>query len=293
MAVRARLLASFAVVLLMGGGAQLGSAAPGDEKPPLGGTPPPSSSTIKPCGTFVTGKAAVVKTSAQAKATICGSPNADKITATGGGAYIETFGGVDVVNAKNGKPDEIWNGSGLDSGSFDSCDRVYDLDKGTKATAACPGVTSRSTKRQGARVRYPVRLPAVQCQADGAHGRRFRFSALPIVRAFDATPQVDWQNVTWSALLVERVGTSWQLRAQTEWLWDRTYDEQVKTFPGNTWRTFLKNTRREFSEIRRDEPGTYRVALHFKWYGGNGAAEHELRVWVGKLFAAARKRSGC
>lgn len=289
---RAGLLAASAAVLFVAAGAQYGSATPADDKPPLGGTPAPPAGAIKPCASYVTGKAAVVKTSAEAKATICGSQQPDRITATGGAAYIETFGGADYVNAQNRKPDEIWNGSGIDEGLFDSCDRIYDLDEGKKSTAACPGVTSR-TKRTPQRRRFPVQLPPLECRGDARGGRRFRFSRLPIVRAIDATSQVDWQNVGWSAFLYERTGTGWELRAQTEWLWDRIYDEQVTGTTGNTWRSFVKNTRRTFSELRRADPGSYRVAIHFKWYGGKGVPDRELRVWAGRLFRALPNRSRC
>jgi hypothetical protein len=279
-----------AVVLALASGSQAGRASALDGAPPVGGKPPPAASKIKPCA-FVTGKAAVINKFAEPKGTICGSQQADRITATGGAAYIETFGGVDYVNARNGKPDEIWNGSGLDGGLFDSCDRVYDLDKGEQSTAKCPGVTAGTSGfRMTQGRRFPFQLPSISCDSAGG-GRRFRFSGMPIMRAVDATRNVDWQNVAWSALLFQRTETGWTLRAQTEWLWDRAYDEQVKAFPGNTWRSFVQNTRREFSEIRQSEPGAYRVAFHFKWYGAEGVPDRELKVWAGRLFRALRRHA--
>jgi hypothetical protein len=98
------------------------------------------------------------------------------------------------------------------------------------------------------------------------------------MRAVDVTRNVDFQTVAFSALLY-RLGENgdWTLDDRTEWLWDRTYDEQIEAFPGNYWRSFKGDTRvRKFVDFVIDQPGVYEVRIHYRWYAARGSKTHDV-----------------
>jgi hypothetical protein len=252
------------------------------DEPPAAGSAAPPIGDVRQCG-YVIGKRSVNNTFDGGGGAICGSQYPDKITVTGrkGSSSIWTFGGVDYVNAKNKKPDEIWNGPGRDSGAYDSCDVVHDIDAGQVAPGKCPGVKASSGLRSLAAIDYPGYLPVMDCRLASDGRRLIRFDEEPAMRAVDATSRVDWQTVAWSGLMYKWDGTKWVFVVQTLWRYDRTYDEQVDAFPGNYWRLFTTNER-SFVSFYPSGPGQYRIAIHYRWYKEGRVPNHDLLVWAGQ-----------
>jgi hypothetical protein len=110
---------------------------------------------------------------------------------------------------------------------------------------------------------------------------------------------VDWQRVAWTGILYTLVNGEWVqaspttqgANSQTEWLWDRTYDQQVVAFPGNLWRRFTTNER-WFTWFNVKEPGSYRVAIKFRWFRPNGSVQHDELDWAGSHFGEFETAGG-
>jgi hypothetical protein len=194
--------------------------------------------------------------------------------------------GDDVIKARNGLSDDIWGAAGVDRADLDPlpCDAV----KGQSVErvvrrGACKGVKRGRLRLAAEAVEYPHRLGTLECQHDSSGRQQIRFIEEPTMRAVDSTPQVDWQFVAWRAVLNKKQGDEWAFVENNDWLWDRTYDEQVQAFPGNFWRR-LDTNQRWFVWFYPSGPGEFRIALKFHWYGTPTTPAHDLFVWAGNHY---------
>jgi hypothetical protein len=179
--------------------------------------------------------------------------------------------GNDTIHAKNGSPNEIQGGPDRDTGTHDSSVDTWYSDAAPRTT---------SSVRQGA-VDYPALEPRVQCTVvDGQ--RRLLFDRTPNMRAADVTSAVDWEYVAWAGVLTwwNASTQKWEYVAQTEWLWDRTYDKQVAAFPGNDWRRFTNNQERYSVWFYANQPGYFRVAVIYYHYGFGSTPPNRVYDWV-------------
>jgi hypothetical protein len=216
---------------------------------------------------------------------LCGTNSDDDLHPFGLNT-IRAYDGNDRIFAANGRADVIFGHHGTDEARIDDCDRTYRVER-LKTVGKCANTTGRGSALKSIRqAAYPSQVPTIQCQleTDPTEAAEWpwllRFSEQPWMRARDTTAKVDWQFVGWSAYLFRLEGTEWvQTRVQTIWLWDWAYDEQVRAFPGNVWRSFSDNSRRFVSFNIGRQGGTYRALVTFRWYPtGNGRA-HEEHYW--------------
>jgi hypothetical protein len=211
--------------------------------------------------------------------TFCGTRGADEFVAVGGGDHIEGYDGADVIKARNGKPDEVWGGVGLDKAFVDRCDvsNTRDVDK-LKVAGTCPGVKQRRVRPYGLDDDPPISRPVIECYVEDDGERVIDLLVEPQMRALDVTDAVDFQTVTWSAAILAKENDEWNLIFRGSWFWDRTYDEQVEAFPGNYWRSF-RSGERTFVSYVVPSPGTYAVGVLLHWYATKKApARDEVAV---------------
>jgi hypothetical protein len=221
---------------------------------------------------------------------LCGTDDGDGFTARAGSHHIEGFRGDDNIVAVNGYPDEkIWGGPGRDTGTFDKCDRgrIKGVEKMNFSKSRC--TPKPKPRRRTAALTYPFWQPTVECGLGAETGRpRIRFVHEPLIRAADTTANVDWQTVAWSGLLYKWDGEQWVFRGQTNWLWDRTYDEQVEAFPGHYWRRLDRpSNERWFVSFNPTEPGVYRVAIRYYWYAAPLAPRYTFVAWASTHYGPA------
>lgn len=206
---------------------------------------------------------------------LCGTGGADRLTAVGGGDTVWGYHGNDALRARNGKPDLVYGGPDADSGAFDQCDRVYEVERSEGGAKACAGVRPRSLAATTQEPPLPRSSPVVDCTTDVSGAWRVRFLRDPVMRALDATAEIDWQFVAWNPVLYRWDGAKWvRYREHAQWLWDMTYDRQVMSFPGNFWRRYSDNERTFLKFVVR-EAGSYRVAVRYHWYPGDGVPERD------------------
>jgi hypothetical protein len=232
----------------------------------------------QPCKGTVSGLVGVKKDGTAQPEPLCGTGGKDTLTAVGGGDTVWGYQGDDELRARNAKPDLVYGGPGGDRGAFDACDRVYEVESVQTGAPACPGVRERSHAAR-AQERLPYRSPAIECVRLNSGAFRVRFINQPTMRAFDTTDAIDWQFVAWRPRLYKLDGTTWKAVRWNIWLWDLTYDEQVRSFPGNFWRHLTTNER-TFVWFTVKEPGAYRVAVRYHWYVGDGVPERAASYWV-------------
>jgi hypothetical protein len=222
----------------------------------------------------------------------CGTLHDDSIKVSdsgGAGTHIWAGPGRDVVNAQNKKIDEIWGGRG-DKATIDWClpdGKIYDHANGianpTKVKVNCVGVTRSSKLLSRSAITYPYDEPYISCTV-GTSGRRLMsISRDPFVQAIDATPNVDWQTVAFSALLYKWNGSDYVFSEQSAWVWDRAADEQLTDFSGNFWRRFGETTHRKIF-FNPPTEGRYRIAIRYHWYAANGIDEHDELDWASYHF---------
>ena len=221
---------------------------------------------------------------------VCGSFKNDELKINRGGGHgtqIWAGPGNDRIEDQNGAINEIWGGTGKNSASIDICkgtggavrDTVHDVGaKGlTTKLVKCPGLRTGSSRRLPQQAtEYPKIPPFIHCGRTG--GRHWIGIEDPEMRAVDATRNVDFQTVAFSAVLY-RLGENgdWTRSQRTAWLWDRTFDEQISAFPGNYWRSFKGDTRiRKFVDFLIDQSGVYEVRIHYRWYAANGTKTHDI-----------------
>jgi hypothetical protein len=192
---------------------------------------------------------------------LCGTRGKDTFTAVGGNDHAWGYQGVDDFGARNGFPDEVYGGPGIDKGRFDPCDKVVDVEY-KSVGGSCPGVVPR---RLAGADDLPFDGPVVECLR-GPYGERILNVLMePQVRAIDTTPQVDFQTVAWSAGILRMDNGKPTFVGRGSWFWDRVYDEQVQAFPGNYWRSF-DTGRRTFVSYTVSQPGEYVLGVYLHWY---------------------------
>lgn len=261
----------------------LSASAGAGRRQPVGAQagPPPKP---QPCKGTVGGLAGVVKSGTAAPEPLCGTGGADRLTAIGGGDTVWGYHGRDTLRARNGKPDLVYGGPDADSGAFDACDRVYEVERAEPSPPACAGVRPRSLAARAQEAPLPRSSPVIECTTDVSGAWRVRFLRDPRMRAIDATPEIDWQFVAWSPVLYRLNGDRWvRYREHSLWLWDLTYDQQVASFPGNFWRRFSDNER-TFLKFVVQEAGSYRVAVRYHWYAGDAVPERDVGYFATKHF---------
>lgn len=268
--------AAFALSILL---LAVGAAAHPSADPPTAYNSPPAEP--KPCRGPIAGVVAIQKTEEAWPTALCGTRGNDQLRALRASGPGEVFGyqGNDVLDARNGKPDEVYGGPGRDSGKFDACDKVRDMEAVAGQAPACPGVNKRTMAATA--LDYPSVRAKMECSLEADGVRRVRFIRYPGMRAADATPQVDFQTVAWYAYLF-KLGDDgvWRIARRTsEWRWDRTYDLQVSNFPGNVWRSFVTNDPVTVT-FHPQAPGTYRTAVKYHWYETADAPAYDRYVWV-------------
>jgi hypothetical protein len=234
-----------------------------------GASPPPKP---QPCKGTVGGLLGVVKSGTASPEPLCGTGGRDRLTAVGGGDTVWGYQEDDVLKARNGKVDLVYGGPGADSGAFDKCDTVYEVEVVQPDAPACAGVKERTLAARRASAPGPYWHPVIECvdNREVPGQWRVKFIKQPTMRAIDTTDAVDWQFVAWTPVLYKWDGTEWKLKStHRRWLWDLTYDTQATAFPGNFWRSFETNERL-FLWFNVSEPGTYRIRIRYHWYEGDG-----------------------
>jgi hypothetical protein len=225
----------------------------------------------KLCTGPVAGRRGVFIKGTQWTDTICGTRGDDTLIAIGGNDHAWGYQGVDDFGARNGWPDEVYGGPGTDTGRFDPCDKVVDIERKSVA-GSCPGVVPRRLLE--ADDALPFDAPVVECYR-GLQGERIIAVLVePQMRAVDATARVDFQTVAWSAGLLRIEDGKPVLIGQGSWFWDRVYDEQVQAFPGNYWRSF-KTAQRTFVRYTVAQPGVYVLGVYLHWYATEDSPEHD------------------
>lgn len=224
---------------------------------------------------------------------VCGTPHDDSLKVTdtaGAGTQIWAGPGRDVVNAKNGRIDEIWGGTGSNKATIDWClpdgkihDGTHDIAKLTKVKVNCTGVTQSRRFRSGAAVTYPYDEPYISCTVSTTGKRLMSITREPVVNAVDATANVDWQTVAFSALLYEWNGTEYEYSQQSDWVWDRVPDEQLEDFGGNFWRRFGETSHRKIF-FNPTSAGRYRIAIRYHWYAANNIEDYDELDWASYHF---------
>src|SRR5262249_11869983 len=144
---------------------------------------------------------------------VCGSNKDDYLLVTdagGGGTSISGGIGNDTIDAKNNKIDYLWGGPGSNSATIDWClpngkikDTATQFVHVTKVKVKCTGVKPSTRRTSSAAITYPFEEPLIDCSATPAGEFRVGIARNPTMHAVDATPNVDWETVAFSALLYE------------------------------------------------------------------------------------------
>jgi hypothetical protein len=239
-------------------GTQSGPALTPSDPPP---EPRPCPPYPRPQSQKLTSKPAVAEM-------LCGSRQGDRFTLEGGGDGVEAYAGNDWINAANGKPDEIYGHQGRDTAKVDPCDNVYMVEVKRPSGLRCEGVEEGGQRSLQAGSELPYDPPVIECWTEEDGSRYVAFLLEPQMRALDVTKRVDFQTVAWQPALLKQVEGGWVEYANSDaepWFWDRVYDRQVRSFPGNFWRDF-ETGRRMFVHFKVDEPGTYVAGAYLHWY---------------------------
>jgi len=208
---------------------------------------------------------------------LCGSNGRDEIHA-GIGDTVYAGAGADKIWARNGAPNDVHGGAGVDTAYVDSrIDRVAGIQRRYTSMRQRPAA-ARDVTPDG----YQYNLLTVKC-ADAHDGSGDRYITLlnelgagkPQIAAFNANPGiVDWQNVAWTEYIWkwDSLARKWNIVFQTEWLWDRTYDlpdYTRKKHPRNVWHSFTEGEDAEEAQLEPytvTEPGDYAVGFTYLWY---------------------------
>jgi hypothetical protein len=257
------LLTALLVLAAPAGASSFGLAGYGSDPPP----------EPKLCTAPLAGTRGVMRTGTNYPDTLCGTRGADRLVAVGGGDSAWGYPGADDFRARNGLPDEIYGGPGVDKGTFDPCDRVMDVEHATRS-----GTCHERPRRFGAAAVLPYVAPVVECYYAANGDRTLNVLVEPEMRAIDATARIDFQTVAWSVGLLRLTDGGPQFVGQGSWFWDRVYDEQVEASPGNYWRSF-KTGQRTFVTYTVRDPGTYVLGVYLHWYATDSSpARDEVAI---------------
>jgi hypothetical protein len=221
--------------------------------------------------------------------TLCGTRGDDRMITVGGGDSAWGYTGADDFRARNGLPDEIYGGPGVDKGLFDPCDQVLNVERASRS-----GTCHERPRRLGALSELPYVPPVVECYYDVNGDRTLNVLVEPEVRAIDATSRVDFQTVAWSAGLLRITDSGPQVILHGSWFWDHTYDEQVEAFPGNYWRSFTTG-KRTFVSYVVPYPGTYALGVYLHWYATKTSPARDASAYARAHYGPAENadQSAC
>jgi len=217
---------------------------------------------------------------------ICAGAGDDTIVARYLGTIVFAGQGDDNVNTRQKQPgiaNNIQGGDGNDTAIIDKSDNAKGVESVRSMSTSSINRVGSSTDRVGKNAwEYPAVQPRIQCViVDGE--RRLLFDPTPEIRAVDSTAQVDWQSVAWSPVLTlwNAQSQRWDFVVQNEWLWDRTYDEQITTFKGNRWRSYKPGSEPWSLWFYAFRPQTfYRVAVYYYHYAEGNVPAHRIYTWV-------------
>jgi hypothetical protein len=218
------------------------------------------------------------------KESICGDDKANKLYPIGGHDTVWGYGGNDKIWSRNGKPDNVFGGTGTDWARVDTCDEVTFVPEEKierPRRDSCKGVAKRSVAARTQAVDYYSLAfqGIIECfdRRFATHGFEMRFAEEPMLRAVNTSVRPDWQFVAWIPLLYKWNGTAWEPQTVRNpyWLWDWTIDLQDAEFfdVGNYWRTG-KSERIVTGFVHLQPNATYRIIVRARWYKTNrtGAA---------------------
>ena len=215
---------------------------------------------------------------------ICARKGNDSIVVQYPGTIVWSGPGNDSIKMKNRLPNELRAGTGRDSARADpvTTDRWYnDLEVAPYGSKAVRQAAAPAARAARAAFSYPAREPRIHCVIEGGQ-RKLLIEPAPEMRAVDVTGRVDWQFVAWSPVLsVWNPQTqAWEFVVQNEWLWDRTYDEQVEVFQGNVWRRFTAAGEKWRLWFYANRPGFFRVAAYYFHYASGSVPANRVYDWV-------------
>jgi len=292
------LVVLFAVLVPASGAGVASPGARRDDTPPYGGKNPPSGKSTAPaCSEDVRPADPAIKQKfpggQSPTGDVCGSFRDDTITVTdthGGGTEVWAGPGNDTVNTQNHRVDEILGGPGKNSATVDAClpdgkifDHTVDVAHVKKKKVKCTDVTLTRRVQAGAAPTYPYDEPDILCTVSTNGKRLVSVAREPTMRAVDATANVDWQTVAFSALLYTWNGTSYVFSQQSQWMQDRVPDEQLLDFGPNFWRPFDSPSHQQIF-FNPGAAGRYRVAIRYHWYAANGTDDHDILDWASYHF---------
>jgi len=154
----------------------------------------------------------------------------------------------------------------------------------TKVKVTCLGVKQSPKKfRSAAAVTYPYDEPYISCTVSRSGKRLMSVSREPFVQAADATPNVDWETVAFSAVLYRWNGSKYDFSQESPWVWDRAPDEQLLGFDTNFWRRFGETEHRKIF-FNPPSAGRYRIAIHYHWYEADGIEAYDEFDWASYHF---------
>lgn len=268
------------------------STAGSDASPPSAedGTPD-ATPTCKP-GTpgvrFGTNRGETLK-DYQPNEIICARGGNDRVEVRFIGTKVYSGPGVDTINSRQATPqipNEIWGGEGRDTATVDRWDNWKGVES-LRSTSGGPALSERKA------VTYPAVQPRIRCQI--ANGQRqLIFDSTPQLRAVDSTPRVDWQSVAWSPVLsyYNAQTQQWEFVAQNEWLWDRTYDQQISNFEGNVWRRFSTGAKWHLWFFANYPNLFFKVAVYYYHYAEGSVPANRVYAWVDQYVGDYATRDG-
>jgi hypothetical protein len=229
---------------------------------------------------------------------LCGSSGNDIIHA---GKYdvVLAFGGDDKIYSANGGPNLVDGGSGYDRAWTDSWDTLRGIQQ--RFTSAARRAAARADTT------FNYNLPTVSCSANDQGGYQIELLDFippkPQLSAYNANPGVvDWQYVAWSTLIYKWDPTNknwftWNPWYQTEWLWDRTFDNEdyPSRHPANVWHSFVQGQDDQEADeqpIPISEPGDYLVRFRYYWFPAAALAPNLAPEPLQSLWLRSREVTG-
>ena len=212
---------------------------------------------------------------------LCGGPGNDTIRA-GFADSVRAGAGADTIWANNAGPNYIDGGAGSDTAYVDRDRRLDRMVGVQRRYTALSRPQTPAARRDVSPRGFPYNLPTVKC-SDARDGSGDHLITLldtlgpghPQLAAFDANSGVvDWQYVAWTTLIRkwDPAAKVWNTYAQTDWLWDHTYDlpdYTAKKHPRNVWHSFTEGDDDDEAAqepFKVTEPGDYSVRFIYYWY---------------------------
>lgn len=131
-----------------------------------------------------------------------------------------------------------------------------------------------------------------------------RFAEEPLLRAFNAIAgKVEFQKVAFAAALYkwDAAQSRWVIYRKPVWFWDETHDRDWPPLDLDFWRRFDTLMREKATfRLTSSEPGYYRAAVAYHWYGAVQRYEGQVNVpaydvkpdWVHDHFGLSNDKTG-